>query len=520
MCHNFLKLLNQNKPELPFLSTKGPSWANKNPKKASDSDVPRLADQTIPKNGPINQRMTITHGFVHFLSSRFSLNYTLFNIFWYYKWDWKTLARTLFESPEVVQVPIRLDLPEGTTLDDIIKGLQRPLIAYGWTKASYKRLYPNRPIPPFDDKIHGSLMPVRDSSKEDLESFEVHQTAIINALLALVSNSLSAPSISFDFGFSFAELVQSMGLPLACWRSLVLFYWVQRSWPFAFDPGLELEIKESVIKAALEMLKNYQDMEHSPNMENSSYVIGAAWISWWIENYFGPLLSIELLWICLGRFFFWAASFRLTYFLFGRFFRIDEKELSFILPTRIDYGGRSSQLCSSLPLSVFTLFLSLIYVLHSSHYGSTLWLLWILLGFSLMVQEWVRIGLYESFLQYTSSARVNGLACFALLIVFESLFFGGVFWIYCLNNVHSHCELSLRSSNLGNDLSIFGTYESGFLSFTHMVFDDQLGFLSFVTPFSQSLLGENLLAIYLNLWLLLAVTLVLQLSLVFSTIFS
>merc|ERR1712160_89335 len=127
---------------------------------------------------------------------------------------------------------------------------------------------------------------------------------------------------------------------------------------------------------------------------------------------------------------------------------------------RQDYGGRTSQLCASLPLWVVSLFISVIFWFHSSHYGSLVWILWLFFGLILMVNEWLRVALLESRYQYTMSARINTLGAFACLVVFESLFFGGVFWIFSLSRIHAMPEVSHRGSSAGNDLCIFSSYES------------------------------------------------------------
>ena len=188
------------------------------------------------------------------------------------------------------------------------------------------------------------------------------------------------------------------------------------------------------------------------------------------------------------------------------------------LSTRVDYGGRASLLCSSLPLWVLSAFLTVIYTAHSSHYSSLLWILWLTVGLLWMVSEWVRVGLFESYFHYTISARANGLASFSLLVCFEPIFFAGVFWIYSLNNVHPHPELSFFTSG-GNDLSVFGSFESSALSFYSESFMDSVALFYFYSPYSQSLIGENLLGIYLNLWILLAVSLLLQITHRFASIF-
>merc|ERR1712137_627719 len=189
---------------------------------------------------------------------------------------------------------------------------------------------------------------------------------------------------------------------------------------------------------------------------------------------------------------------------------IQKRGISMIVPTRQDYGGRTSRLCASLPLWVFSVFITVIFWFHSSHYGSLLWLSWLILGLIFMVNEWVRVGVLESRFQYTMSARINTLGSFACLVVFESCFFAGVFWIFAISRIHCMPEVSHRGASAGNDLSVFGSFESSpFLFSSHSLPSDS-GYLYFNSNFSQNLLGENLLSIYLNLWILLAVSLLLQ----------
>merc|ERR1712086_586378 len=112
-----------------------------------------------------------------------------------------------------------------------------------------------------------------------------------------------------------------------------------------------------------------------------------------------------------------------------------------------------------------------------------------------MVNEWLRVALLESRYQYTMSARINTLGAFAGLVVFESLFFGGVFWIFSLSRIHAMPEVSHRGSSAGNDLCIFSSYESSPYHFATNCIDNE-GYIFMTSNYSANLLGENLLSIF------------------------
>ena len=180
--------------------------------------------------------------------------------------------------------------------------------------------------------------------------------------------------------------------------------------------------------------------------------------------------------------------------------------VSVCIPTRVEYGGRNSALCSGLPLFSFSLFLSVIYIFHTSHFGGFVWLSWVGLGLFFGVIEWSRVGLGESYFHYTASARVNALGCFSFMISFESLFFCGVLWIFMIGQVHPSPELSYLSFG---DVSVLGDFEASFVCFGSHV-DVCCGTMFFLCDCKLGMLGGNLIAIYLNLVILLGVSLLLQ----------
>jgi hypothetical protein len=192
------------------------------------------------------------------------------------------------------------------------------------------------------------------------------------------------------------------------------------------------------------------------------------------------------------------------------FWPYNGKRFSMIVPTRSDYGGRNSQLCASLPLWVFCLWISLIYFFHACHFMSNIWLIWLFLGMNFMVNEWIRVGMLESTYQNTISAKINTEGSMSLLLIFEACFFAGVYWIYGLGRVHGMPEVSLRSATAGNDLSIFGSYESNPMNILFNTFEDVKSFIVIAFNYCVNFIGANLSSIYLNLGFLLVVTLGVQ----------
>jgi hypothetical protein len=78
-----------------------------------------------------------------------------------------------------------------------------------------------------------------------------------------------------------------------------------------------------------------------------------------------------------------------------------------IMPTRSDYGGRLSLLTLHLPLLVLISMLSILWMFHSSFYGSWVNIYWLVAGFILMLSEWYRVGMWESRFQATTSFKIN-----------------------------------------------------------------------------------------------------------------
>ena len=96
------------------------------------------------------------------------------------------------------------------------------------------------------------------------------------------------------------------------------------------------------------------------------------------------------------------------------------------------------------------------------------------------------------------------------LIIFETLFFIGVYWIYCLSKIHSFSEISNRHSNINNDICLFGSFESYNYNYVYHYINDNFGFIYSNSNFNNNLFGENIITICINLWILLCVTLLLQ----------
>ena len=96
------------------------------------------------------------------------------------------------------------------------------------------------------------------------------------------------------------------------------------------------------------------------------------------------------------------------------------------------------------------------------------------------------------------------------LIIFETLFFIGVYWIFSLSRIHPFSEISNRHCNINNDLCLFGSFESFNYNFYFHSINDSFALFYSNSNFNINLFGENIITICLNLWILLCVTLLLQ----------
>jgi hypothetical protein len=180
-----------------------------------------------------------------------------------------------------------------------------------------------------------------------------------------------------------------------------------------------------------------------------------------------------------------------------------------VVPTRSDYGGRPSLLTLMLPSTVLTTMLSVLWIFHSSHYGSVLILCWIVLGLCLMLSEWYRAGMIESRIQATTSYRINTLGSFVYLLVFESAFFAGTYWLMCISRIQGVSEVSYRNPTSGSDLSFAGSWESCDWNVC-VNMGDVSGTTYMSTGYAMDHMSEVMLPIFFNLWILLCVSLLLQ----------
>jgi len=182
-----------------------------------------------------------------------------------------------------------------------------------------------------------------------------------------------------------------------------------------------------------------------------------------------------------------------------------------IIPTRSDYGGRLSLLTLHLPLLVLVSMLTILWMFHSSFYGSWVNIYWLVAGFILMLSEWYRVGMWESRFQATTSFKINTLGSFIFLVCFESAFFAGTYWLMCISRVHGLGDVSFRSNLSGSDVALYGSWECSEWSFNVSALDT-IGTIYMSSDYSFDCMGEIILPIMLNLWILLLVSLLLQLG--------
>jgi len=203
----------------------------------------------------------------------------------------------------------------------------------------------------------------------------------------------------------------------------------------------------------------------------------------------------------------------LSLFLFNFFFhaRLSGGSSGIIIPTRSDYGGRISLLALHLPILVLSVMLAILWLFHSSFYGSWFNICWLIIGFFLLISEWYRVGLWESRFQATTSFKVNTLGSFIFLVCFESAFFAGTYWLMCISRVHGLSEVSICSNASGNDLVFYGSWECCDWNLIVNVLDTT-GTLYMTSEHSFDCMGEIILPIMFNLWILLLVSLLLQLG--------
>jgi hypothetical protein len=180
-----------------------------------------------------------------------------------------------------------------------------------------------------------------------------------------------------------------------------------------------------------------------------------------------------------------------------------------VISTRSDYGGRNSLVTLMLPSLVFSLMLVSLWIFHSCSYGSMFYFSWVCIGFVLMITDWYRSGLLESRFQNTISYKINAMGSFIYLIVFESLFFIGTYWLMCISRIHGVSDVSFKSCTSGSDLSLTGSWESNIWNFNSESMDT-FGLIWMSHTYSVDFITEIMLPISLNLWYLLLVSMLLQ----------
>jgi hypothetical protein len=117
----------------------------------------------------------------------------------------------------------------------------------------------------------------------------------------------------------------------------------------------------------------------------------------------------------------------------------------------VNYGGRLSRLCFSIPMLVHVLLISVSYFIY---YNLSLFSIYVLVFMIVFINiEWIVVIVYEYMYLYNSNVNNNLLYNMILFIFLEVVLFAGVYWFY-LNHVINSNNSMLFNSNTNYYMNI------------------------------------------------------------------